>query len=465
MFVLWFASGAVLCFVPFPSLSERAQIAHGEWIDFHRVRIGPAAAMAAAAGMPIERVRLISVAGQPRYVLSRADGPVVSVSAESGKLLGPLPAAIAIAAVRSFSARPPIGISGPLRDDQWTVHNKYDAFRPFYRIDFGDRSGTQLYVSARSGEVLQRTTRSERGWNRVGAVIHWINLPALRRHKDLWRCVMLAGVGACGLLALAGLALGIIHLINARRSRRSGLSPFRGWRRLHHAVGLFAWALLLSWVVSGCVIMVDDGLVFPSDDPTAAETARVQGMSLAEAAACFPIALLRQLPQAKQLEVTALAGRPYLIVLDGVASSSWLAAPAMGGLAIFHAFPGWTLLTAVRGAWPSSPAPAIRPIAADDTYIAVSGTPLHGLYRISLGDPQGTWIEIDSTAGRILSVTDAVSRTRRWYANGLHDFDFPQLVDRPSLRRSLIVLAASIGLLFSCTGIVLGVKRLARRLT
>lgn len=465
MFVLWFASGVVLCFVPFPSLSERAQIAHAEWIDFHRVRIGPAAAMAAAPGLPIERIRLISVAGHPRYVLSLAEGPVASVSAESGKLLGPLPAATALAAVGSFSTRPPTAISGPLNDDQWTVHDKYDAFRPLYRIDLADSSGTQLYVSARSGEVLQRTTRGERAWNRVGGVIHWINIVALRRHKNLWRCVMLAGAGACGLLALAGLALGIVQFINARRSRRGGLSPFRGWRRLHHVVGLFAWALLLSWVVSGFIMMIDDGFVFPSDDPTAAETARVQGMSLAEAAAHFPVALFRQLPQARQLEVIGLAGRPYLIVLNGVASSSWVATPATGGLALFHAFPDQTLLAAVRAAWPSSPAPRISPVAADDTYAAVSGMGVDGLRRISLGDSKGTWIGIDSATGRLLAITNSVSRTRRWFTTGLHDFYFPQLVGRPLLRRALIALAASIGLLFSCTGIVLGVKRLARGLT
>ncbi len=463
LFALWFVTGAVMCFVPFPSLPADVRIAHSEPIDLQHVSVGPAAALAAASGLPVTRVRLISVAGHPRYVLAVAGGMVLSISAESGKRLGPVPADTARAVGESFSGHRVIGITAPLEDDQWIVHDQYDEFRPFYRLVLSDREGTELYVSTRSGEVLQRTRAAERGWNFVGSVVHWANIVALRRHKDAWRWVMLTFAGACGLLACAGLTAGIMHLINARRSRRRGLSPFRGWLRWHHSVGLFASVLLLSWIVSGC-LMLDDGAVFPSDRPTAAQVASVRGMTLAKAAECFPVAVLRMLPPAREIEVAAMAGTPYLVVQNGKPSESTLATPAPGGgLSLSHTLPDSLLLAAVPSGWPSSRVLQIRPVLPDDAYRILSDPLPSTAQRIALADADRTWIQIDSATARILSVTDARGRARRWWVNGLHDFDFPLLDRSGALRMLVLVLAVAVGFLFSCTGLIIGVKRLRRR--
>lgn len=464
LFAVWFASGAVMSFVPFPSLPGSTRLAHSEVIDIGRVRISPAAALMTASGLQVERIRLISVEGHPRYVLAVAGGPVVSVSAESGQLLKTLPASTAREVAESFSGQPVAGITGPFDYDQWIVHDQYDEFRPFYRVALADGRGTALYVSARSGEVLQRTRRAERAWNFVGSVVHWANIVALRRHKDVWRSVMLTLGGICGLLACAGITLGVMHLINVRRMRRPGLSPFRNWLRWHHTLGLFASVLLLSWVVSGC-LMLDDGMVFPGDEPTAAEVAGVRGMTLAEAADRFSLAALSMLPPARQIEITAVAGTPYLVVRNGGPGGSWLATPAPGGggLSLSHSVPDDSLLAAVREAWPTSHARAVRGIARDDAYQLLSDPLPLTARRIVLDDARRTWVQIDSGTGQILSVTDSRSRMRRWWVTGLHDLDFP-LLDRSGVaHQTVLLLAVALGFVFSCTGLVVGVKRIRRR--
>lgn len=463
LFALWFATGAVLCFVPFPSLPTSSRIARSEPIDFDRVTVAPADALSAVSGLPVKTLRLISVHGQPRYVLSLADGAVLSISAESGQLLGPVPANLARTVAESFSGQTAAGITGPFAYDQWVVHDQYDGFRPFYRVALADGRGTMLYVSTRSGEVLQQTRRTEREWNYVGSVVHWINVVALRRHKDPWRWVMLALAGVCGLLACAGLTLGVMHLVNARRARRRRLSPFRSWLRWHHTIGLFASVLLLSWIVSGC-LMLDDGMLFPSDQPTTAEIAGVRGMTLMQAAGHFPISVLRMLPQAREIEVAAVAGTPYLVARNGAPSDSWLATPTPGGkLSLSHAVPDSSLFAAVRAAWPSSRILQIRDVPAGDAYQILTD-PLPGTARrIVLGDRGRTWIQVDSATGGILSVTDSRIRAKRWWVNGLHDFDFPLLDRSKPVRLLVLMLAVTAGFLFSCTGLVVGIKRLARR--
>src|ERR1700675_5084117 len=93
LFAVWFASGAVLHFVNFPSLSRDDQRAGGESIDLSRVLIDPEGALARAP--QATDLRLQSVAGRPVYVAKQLDGPWVSVSAETGDVLPLIPAAVA----------------------------------------------------------------------------------------------------------------------------------------------------------------------------------------------------------------------------------------------------------------------------------------------------------------------------------------------------------------------------------
>src|SRR5690349_15092725 len=70
LFAMWFASGIVMHFVPFPALSEAERVAGMAPIDFARVLHGPRDAVQASRMAGAARVRL----------LQRSDGPVYVVS-------------------------------------------------------------------------------------------------------------------------------------------------------------------------------------------------------------------------------------------------------------------------------------------------------------------------------------------------------------------------------------------------
>src|SRR5215467_13827983 len=69
LFAMWFASGIVMHFVPFPELTEAERVSGLAPIDAAGVRYGPAAVVAAAGAPDATRVRL----------LARADGMVYLV--------------------------------------------------------------------------------------------------------------------------------------------------------------------------------------------------------------------------------------------------------------------------------------------------------------------------------------------------------------------------------------------------
>ena len=72
LFAMWFASGIVMHFVPFPALTEAERLAGLPPIDIARVEHDPAQAIAASGLGNVRRVRLLQRSDGPVYVISGA---------------------------------------------------------------------------------------------------------------------------------------------------------------------------------------------------------------------------------------------------------------------------------------------------------------------------------------------------------------------------------------------------------
>src|SRR5262249_27331019 len=57
--------------------------------------------------------------------------------------------------------------------DQWTV-GRYVRDRPLHRFDFDDPAGTSIYVSGTAGQIVLWTTATQRFWNWLGTIPHWL---------------------------------------------------------------------------------------------------------------------------------------------------------------------------------------------------------------------------------------------------------------------------------------------------
>ena len=86
LFAMWFASGMVMHFVPFPSLTEGERVAGLAPIDL-TVAITPLNALTGLGENDSQRLRLIAVAGNPVYVGRYTDGTLSARDARSGKKL------------------------------------------------------------------------------------------------------------------------------------------------------------------------------------------------------------------------------------------------------------------------------------------------------------------------------------------------------------------------------------------
>ncbi len=276
-FAMWFASGIVMHFVPFPTLSEAERIAGLAPIETPLVAHGPGEAVRASGLSGVLRVTLTQRSDGPVYLISGYAGAAALHAADlSGAAVHSAPLALAIAtdyAGRRQWDAAAAGIAALKSYDQWTVASGFDRDRPLYRIALSDSRGTELYISANTGEVVLDTTRRQRAWNYVGSIAHWIYPTVLRRHATtwsrlLWWLSLAALIGAC-----AGAVIGMLRL-GEKGSRLS--SPYRGWQRWHHWLGLCCMLFLSTFIFSGWLSM-DSGTLFSTGDPTSAEIAAVTG--------------------------------------------------------------------------------------------------------------------------------------------------------------------------------------------
>jgi hypothetical protein len=464
LFALWFGTGFVMMYVPFPALPEGARIAASAPVDLAAVSVAPAAAL---HGLAADRLRLVQVLERPRYLVTLRDGTMRSVAADGADMPPALTEVQAAQLAGRFTQRPVRSVSGPLDYDQWVVHQHFDAARPFYRVALEDAAGTEVYVSSRLGQVLQRTTRFERGWNWVGAVVHWMYPTILRKSLWAWDQLVWWLSLAAAVVAASGYALGLTRTATLRRSRRAGvspgLSPYRGWLRWHHVLGLVGGAFALTWIISGWLSM-DHGRLFSSDQPTAAHVARFRGAQLASAMARLTPETLRELPAARELEFVVLGGEGFVVargLQDGaVRIFLWKDGKVQAPL---EAMPAALVARAAARAWAPVRVRDVASISADDPYAHTRSDPLPpDALRVRIDDAAHTWLHVDARSGQILSQMDDSRRAYRWLYNGLHTFDFPFLNKLGLLRQSMMLAALAAGLGLSISGIVLGARRLQR---
>ena len=433
LFAMWFSTGIVMHFVPFPSLTEAERIEGLAVVDGSRVVHGPADAVRASHIEEVTRVRL----------LQRADGPVYIVSGASG--MAALDATtLSSAVVRSDHLALVIATDHGRRrgldvaratfaelatHDQWTVPNGLDPHRPLYRVALNDRHGTELYVSSTTGEIVRDTTRAERRWTYVGSVAHWIYPTALRRNWAAWDWTVWIISLVAMVAALSGAVLGVVgvKVVDNRLS-----SPYKGWHAWHHWLGLVSMTFVITWTFSGWLSM-DHGRLFSTGQASRSEQTAITGMPNWGTV----LSHVRRVElRAREIEWFAFGGLIYRRDRIGLGAQRMLVSGLSDGdLATDRPFllPDDVTTAVARLAIACR---ASNPVTAVDNYPIAGSMPDAPVYRSICGD---IWIHIDGASGALLERFDSSRRAYRWLYTALHTLDFPALVVRPTLRTVLIL--------------------------
>jgi hypothetical protein len=137
LFAMWFASGVVIHFAPYPSFTRADRRAGLAPIDLARVKASPSEALAASRIGNFARVRLTQRSDGPIYPLSNSSTAIALHAADLSEV-EVASAKLARAIASDYAMRRHWDAAkadvAPLQDfDQWMLSPELDRDRPLYR--------------------------------------------------------------------------------------------------------------------------------------------------------------------------------------------------------------------------------------------------------------------------------------------------------------------------------------------
>lgn len=461
LFAMWFATGIIMMYVEYPELTETERLENLPALTIEPNLLPPLqAAQAIDADSVFTAVRLTSVFGRPSYRFTAPDRADYYVFADTGELLSTVNEVQAMAAVESsgfYSALWEPSHSGLIDLDQWTLSASLDKHRPLHRINLNDDAGSVLYVSSRSGQVVRDTHRSERFWNWLGSTLHWIYPAVLRQNASLWNDVIVY-VSLLGIFSVvSGTIIGVMRIRIRNPYRGRDISPYQGWMKWHHIMGLATLVFVSTFIFSGLMSMGPWG-VFSSSVSAQEQVNRFKGdLTLRLSKLAIPLLESDELP-IKEIHWHQIQSQPYATVVNSAAEKSIAPGPGRD----LHWLSN-TIKNTIPALIPAAQLLSVELITNEDDYYYSRHNRYRPfpVYRAKFNDSDDSWFHIDATNGEVLNRVDNASRRERWLYNSLHSLDFQILWQARPLWDIVVILLSLIGFGFSVTSVVIGWRKLA----
>ncbi|NOU61133.1 PepSY domain-containing protein [Marinifilum caeruleilacunae] len=456
MFVAWFVSGIVLIFDGFPHASREGRFLHLEEFkeaDFEVIQAPPASfkgkvSLELSEGRAVYRVKTGKKAQKTYDAVSLQ--PIASFGEDHAKQLS-----------SSFNGYPVKKIEKIDELDDWTPWSYYKPLLPFYKCSMSDPAHSVLYISEKTGEIVQETNRRARWSARFGAIPHWIYFKKLRMAKDTWRLVViiLSSIGI--LMTLTGIYAGIVRI---RKRKKESISPYKKfWYKWHHLTGFFFGLFVFTFILSGLISVanIPDWMVGVNSK----EKKKIswnQKLDLAAFENTTPKEIFKGLKNKtgiRKIEWKTVFGQPQFRVYYHDYQQSEVYCLKGGNVVPQKKFSLSDIENQAKVICKDLPFTLSHQANYDNYY---SGSAMHYLpstaYKIELSDAAQTWLYIDPASGERIKKLTKNSRVRRWLYRFLHTFDIPILKKYDWIRKTILLLLSFAGLAVSITGLVISVK-------
>ena len=471
LLTMWFVSGIVMMYWSYPTLDRVDYLRHAPRIPASAIKMSPAEAF--KEGRP------------PSFTLATRDGRPVyfaggtTVFADDGSAPGPVTPAMVDRAAAAWAARPSSDATHAVVTDvdQWTLGDGLRELLPLQKYSWPD--GQQVYVDGRTADVVQYTTRASRFWSYLGAIPHWLYLPALRTQDSRWFFVMTWG----SLLGMIATILGLIVALwvtspkrRYRRAHAPSTLPYSGWKRRHVLLGLVGGVTAITWTFSGLTSLQPFGFEKWLLERTVTEdidneeykrvfnaltSLLVEGpLPLGEYDVRQPAAVIGELGdfEVKSLDFGSLDGKPVYLATDGRGDSRLV--PIHGDPVVM--LDVHDLARRIQAAVGQSV--AVRVLDGFDSYYRdrKGRLPLP-VVSIAIDDSVRTRYYVDPRSVSIVESYSARGWVHRWLHHGLHSFDVPWLYNHRPLWDVVMVTLLLTGTALCATSVLLAYRVLARR--
>lgn len=343
--------------------------------------------------------------------------------------------------------------------DMWIPWQSFKEHFPIYKCWMNDGKGTVMYVSSKTGQVVQETNRKNRFWSYLGAIPHWVYIKQLRLHIDTWKntIIVLSALGS--IMCLAGLVLGVMLV------RKKSLSPYRKkWFRWHHLLGLLFGLSTFTYVFSGMMSLCDiPSFIAKQPDKgigshqPASVDLRLFTRSTTEA--------IRLYPSSNKIEFLVVNGSPYYKMTDGAGNVAMVSGDSTTS-AIKKEFTTLEAVNEYQSNINKASYQIIQQKEYDSYYMPTKrGERPLPVYQLKVDDAYQSVYYINPKTLELLSYQSSNSRIERWTYSFLHCYNSYWLVNHPFVRRGIEVVLMLGGLMLSVTSVLLTLKKVRRRST
>lgn len=480
LFLVWFLSGMVMIYHTFPRVRAEDRIGKMDPLSAENLPALQTLKERLPEHESIRRVTLNRFLGETVFHI-QTDRNSYDLPADSTVSLAPVDGN-RIARIASLWCDAPIATTDTLYQlDQWIPFGSLKKEFPIYKIRFADADRHELYLSSRTGNVLQFTDRHSRFWAWLGAIPHWVYFTTLRQDTQRWIDVViwLSRIGCC--MCLAGLYLGVRAYRFARRNKKRSLenashtSPFPArslfssftpyknpWHRWHHLSGLVFGLFVFTFAFSGLMSLADvPAWISKPQLPIHGHTVMQEQapdpleypLDYREAIAQYPCGL-RQIEWSnfRELPLYTLFTRQGKRVIDASGLTP-------RGLFLTESTIRHTL-EAIHGA--GTPM-HVTSLTEPDTYsISRKRNAEYPIWKITLDNPDHSCYYIHPATGDTRYINDT-SRWKHWMYPALHSLDIKCLVDHPVLWNLALWSLLTGGTIVSFSGLWLGVRYILRK--
>ncbi|MEG1563672.1 MAG: PepSY domain-containing protein [Bacteroides sp.] len=458
-FLMWFVTGLVLVYHPYPRLSDAQIDGKQETLPDSLPGIH---AFAKRVSEPVKNIRVRQFQGQTLVSFVTKDSTYV-FCADSLEKPAPITYATIMQIAQHWVPAPVLRVDTLYQRTQWILYSRYEDELPIYRFYFDDAEKHELFVAKRSGEVLQLTDAPSRFWSWVGAIPHKFYFPFIRKNVTVWETSLTIGALFCLIASLTGCYLGLYVLIKRYRNKRKWEIPYKKRSyRLHHLLGLIFGMALIAWSLSGVMSMqrVPRWMV-PMKGDYSFRPSKMWGKKP------LPLSsyqldyrkLKTYYPELKAVTWTHYGKTPVYAVVEG-GQEHLIDASSSQVQKLF--IPEQTVRNGLKRIHGDSvPYRIMLMNRYDNYYLSRDHSLPLPVYKVNLADEDGTVYYISPETGDVRFLNDN-KKVKKWLFSGIHYLNIQWLIERPVLWTLAIWVVCGVGAFFSLTGVWLGVRYLRR---
>lgn len=447
LFVIWFISGFVMMFSSFPKAQKEAYAKKNspitENIDLKKIETGKSIVIQ-------KRLKNLEI------VREDSAGKKTILSYPSLKPIGSYGLQSCIEMAKACTQSEVTKVETINDFDMWIPWMYLKEHFPIYKCWMNDGKGTVMYLSSKTGQIVQETNSHNRFWSYFGAIPHWVYIKQLRLHIDSWKNTVIALSALGSIMCLAGLMLGIMLI------KKKSLSPYRKKRyRWHHLLGLLFGLSTFTYIFSGMMSLCDIP-DFIAKQPEMNEEQSADTLPLKRYTRDIAEAI-RLYPRCTKLELKLVGGKPFYKMTDAAGNEEMVS----GDSSIRAVRCNFSKMEALKEykSYINGKKYTIELQTKYNNYYMPKKRGIRPLpvYVLKVNDKYQSAYYINPKTLEIISSQSKNSRIQRWTYNFLHCYDSYWLINRPAIRRSIEIFLMIGGLSLSISSLILTIRRIKRK--